>query len=337
MSIDNTVNGVSIGKALGKYSPTRDAVGAAVSVMGNTIATVSTSSYKPATISGNTTLSTLSNKISVPAMIPDLPSKYLAKLEVSTEATYHDPVNPEDDFGDIILNERNRVNDVSTSANEDVTEEINKLANLGAGRILTVDVSRDKAKATVNILLKPELKSIRSNMLVEIAGITKKPKSMRERLIAYFDRGTINSAFDLLVCRDLIEAHRRNLVEDTTGYYEKTHNRNVNNKTAAMLTGEFSVGTVANTWIISDATRTRIQATIGAKLDNKRARDKFFEESGIMTLIVYNQDYQRIFIYNHGIDDVSEISMNYLEKKTKSDSFDMDVFKMLSQGSAPII
>ena len=104
-----------------------------------------------------------------------------------------------------------------------------------------------------------------------------------------------------------------------------------------MLTGEFSVGTVANTWMISDATRTRIQATIGAKLDNKRARDKFFEESGIMTLIVYNQDYQRIFIYNHGIDDVSEISMNYLEKKAKSDSFDMDVFKMLSQGSAPII
>ena len=83
----------------------------------------------------------------------------------------------------------------------------------------------------------------------------------------------------------MVEAHRRNLVEDTTGYYEKTHNRNVNNKTAAMLTGEFSVGTVANTWIISDATRTRIQATIGAKLDNKRARDKSFEESGIMTLI----------------------------------------------------
>ena len=48
------------------------------------------------------------------------PVPRLAKLEVSTEAIYHDPVNPEDDFGDIILNERNRVNDVSTSANVDV-------------------------------------------------------------------------------------------------------------------------------------------------------------------------------------------------------------------------
>jgi hypothetical protein len=336
LSIDNTINGVSIGKALGKYSPTRDATGEAIRLMGQTVATVSTSSYKPVIVSGNTTLSTLSNKISVPARIPDLPSKYLAKLEVSTEATYY-TVNPEAEAEDIAEGVFNYRETAVTSANNDVADEINKLANLAAGRILTVDVSREQAKAKVNILLKPELKSIRSNMLVEIAGITKKPKSMRERLIAYFDRGTINSAFDLFVCRDLVEAHRRNLVEDTTGYYEKTHNRNVNNKTAAMLTGEFSVGTVANTWIISDATRTRIQATIGAKLDNKRARDKFFEESGIMTLIVYNQDYQRIFIYNHGIDDVSEISMNYLEKKTKSDSFDMDVFKMLSQGSAPII
>ena len=94
LSIDNTINGVSIGKALGKYSPTRDATGEAIRLMGQTVATVSTSSYKPVIVSGNTTLSTLSNKISVPARIPDLPSKYLAKLEVSTEATYY-TVNPE--------------------------------------------------------------------------------------------------------------------------------------------------------------------------------------------------------------------------------------------------
>ena len=61
------------------------------------------------------------------------------------------------------------------------------------------------------------------------------------------------------------------------------------------------------------------------------------EESGCMTLIVYNPDYQRVFIYNHGLEEVSEISMNYLEKKVNDKNFDMDVFKLLSQGSAPIL
>ena len=56
-----------------------------------------------------------------------------------------------------------------------------------------------------------------------------------------------------------------------------------------------------------------------------------------MTLIVYNPDYQRVFIYNHGLEEVSEISMNYLEKKVNDKNFDMDVFKLLSQGSAPIL
>lgn len=56
-----------------------------------------------------------------------------------------------------------------------------------------------------------------------------------------------------------------------------------------------------------------------------------------MTLIVYNPDYQRVFLYNHGLDDVSEITMQYLKKKSESPNFDMDVFKLMSQGSAPII
>ena len=153
LSIDNTINGVSIGKALGKYSPTRDATGEAIRLMGQTVATVSTSSYKPVIVSGNTTLSTLSNKISVPARIPDLPSKYLAKLEVSTEATYY-TVNPETEAEDIAEGVFNYRETAVTSANNDVADEINKLANLAAGRILTVDVSREQAKAKSKHLVK---------------------------------------------------------------------------------------------------------------------------------------------------------------------------------------
>lgn len=336
LSVDNTINGVSVGKSVGKYSPTRDATGEAVDLMGQTIVRVSTSSYKPALPTNNPTLSLL-GRSGLPSIIPDLPAKYLK---------FKEEQNPEfskEDF-DSFLKE-NLINGQYANGNDmentlsvtNTIDDINKLANLGVGRILTVNIAHNDAKAQINMLLKPDLKSIKSGLLVEIAGITKKPMTMRERWTAFWDRETIHSAYDWLTCRDLAEAHRRNLVEDTSGYYEKTHRRNVNNKIASLLTGNFSVGTVANTWIVSEQTALRIQAAIGAKFNNKKARDKFMAESGCMTLIVFNPDYQRIFIYNHGIDDVSEISMNYLEKKQKSESFDFDVFKMLAQGSAPII
>lgn len=351
LSIDNTISGVRMGRAVGKYNPARDATGEAIQILGDTAIRVSTASYNPMVSNESAShsffkstqpaIDLLSYDSTMKTEFPDLPAAYLDTKPkyLSRESIFYRP-NPDNDFEDE-MNNNLKDNTSTTKLSEGTAgkfqEDLHAMKNLAVGRILTVDVQRDQCKATVNVLLKPELKSLRSKTLVEISGITKKAHSMSERWNAFWNREQIHSAWDYLTCRDLAEAHRRNLVEDTTEYYEKTHRRNVNNKIAALLTGDFSVGTVANTWIISEQTALNIQATIGAKFNNKRLRDKFMQETACMTLIVYNQDYQRITIYNHGLDDISEISMSYLEKKQKSDNFDFDVFKMLAQGSAPII
>lgn len=348
LSIDNTVNGVRVGKMVGKYSPNRDAVGSALDLLGENIASVSREDFKVDIPEyDKPTLSTLGFKSGMRS-IPSLPEAYLKQLELRTEAAYATREEAQAEADKInAANAKEKVEPTDTKptpvypstkvAEQSMRDEINKLQSLAIGRILTVTVSRDKQSADINMVLKPELKSLRSNLLIDVANLSNKPTSMRDRFIAYFKRGTIASMLDYLVCLDLIQAHRRALVQDTAGYYEKVHDRIVNNKVAALLTGEFSVGTVANTWIISDTTALRLQASIGGKLDNYTIRNKFMEKSGVMTLIVYNPDHQRVYIYNHGIEDVTDIGINYLIKKSESKSFDMDIFKMLSQGSAPIV
>ena len=348
MSIDNTINGVRVGKMVGKYSPNRDAVGSALDLLGENIASVAREDFKVVIPEyDRPTLSTLGFKSGLRS-IPSLPEAYLKQLELRTEAVYATREEAQAEADKInAANAAEKAQEPEAKptpvypstkvAEQSMRDEINKLQSLAIGRILTVTVSRDKQSADINMVLKPELKSIRSNLLVDIANLSNKPTSMRDRFIAYFKRGTIASMLDYLVCLDLIQAHRRALVQDTAGYYEKVHDRIVNNKVAALLTGEFSVGTVANTWIISDTTALRLQASIGGKLDNYTIRNKFMEKSGVMTLIVYNPDHQRVYIYNHGIEDVTDIGINYLVKKSESKSFDMDIFKMLSQGSAPIV
>lgn len=348
LSIDNTINGVRVGKMVGKYSPNRDAVGSALDLLGENIASVSREDFKVDIPEyDRPTLSTLGFKSGLRS-IPSLPEAYLKQLELRTEAAYATREEAQAEADKInAANAKEKVEQPETKqtpvypstkvAEQAMRDEINKLQSLAIGRILTVTVSRDKQSADINMVLKPELKSLRSNLLIDVANLSNKPTSMRDRFIAYFKRGTIASMLDYLVCLDLIQAHRRALVQDTAGYYEKVHDRIVNNKVAALLTGEFSVGTVANTWIISDTTALRLQASIGGKLDNYAIRNKFMEKSGVMTLIVYNPDHQRVYIYNHGIEDVTDIGINYLIKKSESKSFDMDIFKMLSQGSAPIV
>nr|DAK28494.1 MAG TPA: hypothetical protein [Caudoviricetes sp.] len=348
LSIDNTINGVRVGKMVGKYSPNRDAVGSALDLLGENIASVSREDFKVDIPEyDKPTLSTLGFKSGMRS-IPSLPDAYLKQLELRTEAVYatrEEAQAEADKINASNAKEKTEQPDAKAApvypstkvAEQAMRDEINKLQSLAIGRILTVTVSRDKQSADINMVLKPELKSLRSNLLIDVANLSNKPTSMRDRFIAYFKRGTIASMLDYLVCLDLIQAHRRALVQDTAGYYEKVHDRIVNNKVAALLTGEFSVGTVANTWIISDTTALRLQAAIGGKLDNYTIRNKFMEKSGVMTLIVYNPDHQRVYIYNHGIEDVTDIGINYLIKKSESKSFDMDIFKMLSQGSAPIV
>lgn len=348
LSIDNTINGVRVGKMVGKYSPNRDAVGSALDLLGENIASVSREDFKVDIPEyDRPTLSTLGFKSGMRS-IPSLPEAYLKQLELRTEAAYATREEAQAEADKInAANAKEKAEQPEAKqtpvypstkvAEQAMRDEINKLQSLAIGRILTVTVSRDKQSADINMVLKPELKSLRSNLLIDVANLSNKPTSMRDRFIAYFKRGTIASMLDYLVCLDLIQAHRRALVQDTAGYYEKVHDRIVNNKVAALLTGEFSVGTVANTWIISDTTALRLQASIGGKLDNYTIRNKFMEKSGVMTLIVYNPDHQRVYIYNHGIEDVTDIGINYLIKKSESKSFDMDIFKMLSQGSAPIV
>lgn len=348
LSIDNTINGVRVGKMVGKYSPNRDAVGSALDLLGENIASVSREDFKVDIPEyDRPTLSTLGFKSGMRS-IPSLPDAYLKHLELRTESVYTTREEAQAEADKInAANAKEKAEQPEAKAapvypstkvaEQAMRDEINKLQSLAIGRILTVTVSRDKQSADINMVLKPELKSLRSNLLIDVANLSNKPTSMRDRFIAYFKRGTIASMLDYLVCLDLIQAHRRALVQDTAGYYEKVHDRIVNNKVAALLTGEFSVGTVANTWIISDTTALRLQASIGGKLDNYTIRNKFMEKSGVMTLIVYNPDHQRVYIYNHGIEDVTDIGINYLVKKSESKSFDMDIFKMLSQGSAPIV
>lgn len=348
LSIDNTINGVRVGKMVGKYSPNRDAVGSALDLLGENIASVSREDFKVDIPEyDRPTLSTLGFKSGM-RFIPSLPDAYLKQLELRTESVYTTREEAQAEADKInAANAKEKAEQPEAKptpvypstkvAEQAMRDEINKLQSLAIGRILTVTVSRDKQSADINMVLKPELKSLRSNLLIDVANLSNKPTSMRDRFIAYFKRGTIASMLDYLVCLDLIQAHRRALVQDTAGYYEKVHDRIVNNKVAALLTGEFSVGTVANTWIISDTTALRLQASIGGKLDNYAIRNKFMEKSGVMTLIVYNPDHQRVYIYNHGIEDVTDIGINYLIKKSESKSFDMDIFKMLSQGSAPIV
>lgn len=375
LSIDNTIQGVAVGSLVGKYSPNRTPEVDLARIGSNAILSVTNSSYTPP-VPDISTESNIRNKRHtlgslvghrLPLYVPKLEGNYALALEkatkgkisLSTESSLPDEIL--DAIGEEVTSQRRSEgqnpdgskmtgkdmeqanfpksggNPSSNEVDSDARKDINQMNSLATGKLLHVTLTRDNITAHVDMLLKPTIRNISGQLLAGIANVGNLPKSMRERWNHFWVRGKIKSFMDYIFCRDLIEAHRRNRVQDVTGYYEEVYNRRKKNSIATLLTGEFSVGGVANTWIVSETTAMRIESNISGKLDNRRVRDKFMEETSCMTMIVYSPDYQTLKIYNHGTNDVSEISMAIIEKKSKKDGFDMDVFRLISQGSAPIL
>ena len=92
LSIDNTINGISVGRMVGKYSPNRSAYANASNVLGQGIGAaadgliVSHQSYLPQLAKEINKNTLASRKLSVEAFIPDLPKRFSSVYALSQES-----------------------------------------------------------------------------------------------------------------------------------------------------------------------------------------------------------------------------------------------------------
>ena len=363
LSVDNTIGGVSVGRMVGKYNSSASTENAVIDIVGDALTEavgvgsrsgfMSRQSYDDygfgGTQMGEFAFPTLPKSAYASAhealslQAKDRPNgggspefEQVHGMDSKPAAAFGDDEYREEkdaDGNDILLR---RKHSNSTTGDSSTAKELAEAQNLAVGKIIEVTVKRDQASAVVQMLLKPVISVIGSKQIVYVASSGHQALSGKDRAIKR-DRGLIESAWDYLSAADLWKAHRKRLVEDTSGYYEETHNKRRGAGVRALLTGQWGIGEIANTFIISSSTATRLEVGIRAKLSNTRARDKFMEDVGVMTLIVYSPEHQRVMIYNHGLDEVSNISMSYLMKKAKNKDFDFDIFKLMQQGSAPIL
>ena len=359
LSVENTIGGVSVGKIVGKYNSNASTENDVIDIVGDAVidAVGKSSGLSRQSYDGNATggfgfptLPTgLSEKLS--AQITAQSTKAEAELEAAKLNARHWKEKAEEaekraaeqakavsgkdsaETADVVTGSSTTFN---ASTDSSTAKELADAQNLAVGKLLEITVTREQASAKVQMLLKPSIRIIGAREIVGI-GASGVQTLSKNRNLSNKDKGFLESAWDFLSAADLWKAHRKRLVEDTSGYYEEVHAKRRGSGARALLTGQWGVGEVANSWIISASTATRLEVGIRARLANSRSRDKFLEDVGVMTLIVFSPEHQRVKIYNHGLDEISDISLSYLMKKTKNKDFDFDIFKLMQQGSAPIL
>ena len=210
--------------------------------------------------------------------------------------------------------------------------------NLSTGNLVNVTIKKENKEAVIPIAIRLIVNMLASNTVVKLLGDNILEKSLTERWYKW-RAGRISFFKDLLLCQDLIKAHKKELMEDSSGVLSEISKRASSSLGAGITTKNASVATASNIFIISSDTAEAIKRSSGADIEVFNQRQKLFEQTYALLFIVIDRDYQRINIYHDGVALPSNVGVKDIKNASKKDTGGtvMDVLNAYRQGAAPTL
>jgi len=256
-------------------------------------------------------------------------------MRVSTEGELLDAMYDDVDTAEIIKNRNARPGSAGTDYEREMFGKnvLNEAANLAVGKMLRVSVTVDEhtMEMPVNIRLAP---AVIPNASVEhIVALKKEENSIMERYHAW-RAGRLSFIRDLMLCQDLIDTHRKALMNDESGVYSEIIRRANNAKKYGLLTQNPSLVSASSIFVISEESAKNIERHLGGKLTNPRIRQKAFENTYGMLIIVIDREWERVSIYHRGVAASTEVSIRDIKAINKKSGPDIaDIMRAYSSGS----
>jgi hypothetical protein len=214
-----------------------------------------------------------------------------------------------------------------------VNSKIATSVDLSVGGVYTINFSSKDARgesisAKANVSIRLMVNYIASSSVVSI--LTNKEShdmDLKERFHSWRS-GRLEFIKDLILCNDLIDKHKKNLLKDNTGLYKQIVNRELGNKASAVLRGSPSIATASNICVVSTETISAAEAKMYGKIKDFKFRKNLFENTNMMILAVIDKSWERITFYYRGIEDSTTLSVKDLHG-TKSKGNDGNVADIL--------
>jgi hypothetical protein len=220
---------------------------------------------------------------------------------------------------------------------KDTLTTVRDLTNLSVGKLINVTIKGSDGKAAFEIPISIRLmvSQLPDSSMTHLLSMQTEDVSLKERYHAW-RAGRISFIKDLVLCQDLISEHRKALMTDKDGTYSEIVRRVNNNKQAGLIQNNPSLATASNLVVISDATARNVEDKMGGKLSNIRIREKIFNSTYIMILVVIDRQSERITFYHRGIDAATNVGLRDIKVSNKSGGADIsDFLKSYMMGNNP--
>jgi hypothetical protein len=225
---------------------------------------------------------------------------------------------------------------LALEADSNTQKVISELANLSVGKMVDVQISgEDGGKMSIPISIRLIANRMPEPTLVHLMSLGSNDSSFKERYHAW-RAGRLSFVKDLILCQDIITAHKKALMTDKDGVYSEIINRVNKNKIVSMQSGDVSLASASNLFVISQNTAEAIEQKLYGKLSNPKIREKIFNTTYAMIIVVVDPYTEKVTFYHRGIAAASTMSVGDLKVANKGSGPDVsEIMKAFMAGSSP--
>lgn len=219
----------------------------------------------------------------------------------------------------------------------DGIKALNEATNLSVGKMLQVKIGSKENSAVFPIMVRMIATYLDTPVLTHILGDGSRNITMKERYHAWRSKD-LEFWRDLVLCTDLIDEHKKALVQDKSGTYDEILERRMKNSISAHLTDTPSIGTASNLLVVSKQTIKELEREIGGSIDNYEVRQKVFKSTYVMIMAVVETERWVVTFYHRNIKLASRLSIAEMKTSNKGSGPDIgDLLKAFMLGNAPAL
>lgn len=228
-------------------------------------------------------------------------------------------------IGTISIEDNAKEDKINYSAKVDKLYEVE---NLSVGKLVQVELKDGDAVAKIPVLIRLLATTVKTDIMSHIFTAGGRDSWGERFQLARV--GLIRPIRDLIFGIDLIDEHRRALMNDTSGAYKAITDRRRNNVKKAALSGVVSAADASNIAVITKETAKAIGAKLYGKLENTAVRERVFNNSYLLLLIVVDEQYEQVTVYHRGLEIPSKYSFKEIASSEKGRGQDItEVYKMI--------
>lgn len=210
------------------------------------------------------------------------------------------------------------------------TQKVYEAENMAVGKLINVEVRSGKEKAKLPVMIKLLPAVVPSDTITHI--FTAGGRDTWAHRLFLVKSGQIKFWKDFVMGQDMIDAHMKALMTDKSGVYRKIMERRRNNIAQAVQSGRLSLADASNIAIISSATMKKSASALYAKLDDITVRQKFFDNSYLLMMMMVDERHSRVTIYHRGVDLAVSYRIDDIKIAEKTKGQDItEIFKMFSK------